>query len=54
VVVDRLSSLENRAAIRFNQDYLVDVAPAPVFAGFERLDDRVMRPVEVLGCVLVL
>jgi hypothetical protein len=36
------------------KDYLVHVAPAPAFAGFEGLDDRVMRFVEMLGRVLVL
>jgi hypothetical protein len=33
---------------------LIDVTPPPVFAGFERTDDRVIRRVEVLGGVFVL
>src|SRR5687768_18515902 len=33
---------------------LIDVTPAPVFAGLERTDDGVLRGVEVFGRVLVL
>src|SRR5262249_48532228 len=33
---------------------LVDEAPTPVFTGFERAHDRVLRRVKVLGRVLVL
>src|SRR5262252_3723871 len=36
------------------QGELVDVAPAPVLARLERLDDRVVRGVEVLSNMLVL
>ena len=36
------------------KNYLVYVAPTPVFAGLKRLDDRMMSPVEMLGCVPVL
>ena len=33
---------------------LIDIAPAPILAWFERLDDRMIGGVEVLGGVLVL
>src|SRR6185436_15747483 len=36
------------------QFHLVDIAPAPVLAGFERLNDRMFRLVEMLRRVLIL
>jgi hypothetical protein len=35
------------------QEFLVDVAPSPIFAGFERADERVLARVEVFRRVLV-
>lgn len=32
---------------------LVDITPAPIFAGLERLNDRVLRFMEMFGCVLI-
>src|SRR5690348_1642326 len=44
----------HRAVRTLFQEDFVHVAPAPVFARFERLDDGVVRGVKVLGGVLVL
>jgi hypothetical protein len=37
-----------------SEHYFVNVAPAPIFAGLERLNNRVFRPVKMLRRVLVL
>lgn len=36
------------------EKYLIDVAPTPILTSFERLDDRVLSRMEVLGRVLIL
>ncbi len=33
---------------------LIDVAPAPIFAGLKRSHDRMMSGVEMPGCVFIL
>ncbi len=48
-----MNLLVNRVLRRLEHD-LIDVAPAPVFARLEGLDDRVIGRMEVFGRVLVL
>jgi hypothetical protein len=35
------------------EHHFVNVAPAPIFAGLERLNNGMFRPVKMLGGVLV-
>jgi hypothetical protein len=48
-----MNLLVNSVLRRLEHD-LIDVAPAPVFAWLEGLDDRVIARMEVFGRVLVL
>jgi hypothetical protein len=35
------------------EHFFIDIAPAPIFAGLKRFNDRVLRGVKVFGCVLI-